>query len=76
MSDYEEMARKSDKDLINIITVSPNSAYATIAREILEYRKYLTARNQNAVIVALTVVIAIASAIDGTLRIIEWICPR
>jgi hypothetical protein len=59
---FKDYLSKSDSDLIEIFLSNPENPNAKIAKEILEYRKYLAFKDQNKKLLILTIVLA-ASAV-------------
>lgn len=56
---------KSDSELIEIIQSAPDNRAGKVAKEILEYRKYLAQRRQNSAIFWLTIVLTISAIVQA-----------
>ena len=56
--------KKSDRELIRIFISDPDSPDGRIAKEILEYRKFIVAKRQNCIMVGLTLVMAVATVVQ------------
>ena len=57
--------KKSDRELIRIFISDPDSPDGRIAKEILEYRKFIVAKRQNYIMVGLTLVMAVATVVQA-----------
>ena len=65
------MREKTDEELIKIIEAAPDNAAAKMAKEMLEYRKYIAQRKLNAGIFWLTIVLTISAMVQATMATID-----